>query len=69
MNFFDPSGKASKPFEMIQSKNKSSVLHQIWFSRAVRILSQLEHIDVLLKFFEFCVDTANRFSEYLKSPS
>lgn len=64
MNFFDPTGKSTKPFEMLGSKNKSLVF-QIWFARAEKVLKQLDHIKMLLDFFEKCTVLANRFQEYL----
>jgi hypothetical protein len=51
--FFDGATKVIKPLDLISLKSKS-IVQQLWFSRAQRILEQLEHLSMLLDFFEFC---------------
>ena len=67
-NFFDSNQKQVKPIELIESKNKSSLVQQLWFARAKKILKQIDHLHGLFEFFEFCTIIAQRFSEYLKQP-
>ena len=62
-NFFDPS--KPKPIELVQSKNKSLVF-QIWFARAEKILNHLQHTMQILDFIESCTVIASRFSEFMK---
>lgn len=64
--FFDASQqlKVTKPVEMLASK-KPSLVQQLWFERANKILASLEHLLSLVELFEFAFALSARFAGYL----
>lgn len=56
--------KVTKPMEMLASK-KPSLVQQLWFDRAKKILAALDHLDQLVEFFAFCFSLSGRLASYL----
>lgn len=65
---FASEGKCVKPLELITSKN-TSLVQQLWFARAQKIIDQITHLQTLVEFFDFCFVLSLRFSEYLTQPT
>lgn len=59
--FFQGDKKTVKPVEMIRSKNQSSLLQRLWFERAQKVLSCLDHMRRLLEFFSYVALVSHRF--------
>lgn len=66
--FFDASGtKIIKPFEVLKNKNSkiAPLIARLWFERAEKVMNQLDHLAMLLDFFEYMAIIADRFeNEY-----
>ena len=62
--FYDQNTKTIKPVELIKQRNtkNKSLLTQLWFERAEKILAQLRHLHTLFDFFDFVAMTAHRFT-------
>ena len=64
--FFDAKTKEVKPFEMMESRKAKSVLSQLWFSRAEKILKQVDYLMNVLEFIEYASVVAHRIThEYM----
>lgn len=69
--FFDSNSKVIKPVEMIKSKtggSSKSLITQLWFERAEKIVKQLQYTLKLIEFFDYVSVISHRFqTEYLPS--
>ena len=64
--FFDAKTKEVKPFEMMESRKSKSVLSQLWFVRAEKILTQVEYLINVLEFIEYASVATHRVThEYM----
>ena len=64
--FFDAKTKEVKPFEMMEQRKAKSVLSQLWFTRAEKILTQVEYLMNVLEFVEYASVATNRVTyEYM----
>ena len=62
--FYDQTTKSIKPIEMIKSKNvkNTSLITQLWFERAEKVINQLEHVYKLMEFFSYASLISFRFT-------
>lgn len=65
--FFQADKKTVKPVEMIRSKNQSSLLQQLWFERAQKVLSCLDHMRRLVEFFSYIALVSHRFHHEIET--
>lgn len=69
--FFDSNSKVIKPVEMIKSKTggtSKSLITQLWFERAEKIVKQLQYTLKLIEFFDYVSVISHRFqNEYIPS--
>ena len=64
--FFDAKTKEVKPFEMMESRKAKSVLSQLWFARAEKILKQVDYLMNVLEFIEYASVVTHRVTnEYM----
>ena len=55
--FFDAKTNTVKPFEMMESRKAKSILSQLWFTRAEKILKQVDHLISILEFIDYAAVT------------
>ena len=56
-----------KPIELIKSKTQSSsLITQLWFERAQKVMNSIEHVSKLLEFISYSGMISHRFNnEYI----